>query len=311
MEPCPGTLEFEAKLRTLLQESACGVPERQLLVTLRRAEQAIGTLVILHDYQAEFVREVSGPSCSEVEAALTLALEIYLDPGVAGDTACVPKGAPRPDPSGTPSNWPGQDLDPFNLPQAEPAPLPSIIEPQPQGLVRAIVHVDSSYSPNVAFGLGATARLRVTPQNFVAITLSHQVAPPFQANPVVHVSASALRVGFGQHLPIGTAGEFSFEVGPRVGVLETGTGEADHWELAGTVAICLTASLGLRMGRGFGAGVEGGAVFNVLAARYLDGRDQVAWQQPWTGGYLGLYFSAAVPGKARRPGEIGAGSRPR
>lgn len=302
--PCPGTLDLEARLRTVLEESACGVPERQLLVTLRHAELASGTLVVLHDYQAEFVREVSGPSCAEVESALTLALEIYLDPGETGQSACAPKAPPVPASGVPPSAWPGQDLDPFNLPQAEPAPLPSVIEPQPSGLVRALVLIDSSYSPNVAFGVGATVRLRLTPQNFASITLSHQIAPPFvagQNDSVVHVSASAVGLGLGQYLPIGTKGEFSFEAGPRIGVLETGTGTADHWELAGTIAVELTVGLGMRIARGLWGGVEGGLAFNLLRARYLDEAQIKAWEQPWTGGYFALYVSAAVPGVPRAP----------
>jgi hypothetical protein len=303
--------ELEDELRTLLQESACGVPERQLLISMRQGESVSGTLVVLHDYQAEFVREVSGPSCAEVESALTLALEIYLDPGEAGDTACAPKKLPAPQPTAPSPAWPGQDLDPFNLPQAEPTPLPTVIEPQAQGLVRALVHIDSSYSPNVAFGVAATARVRLTPQNFFSMTVSHQIAPPFLAGEqpaAVHVSASALGVALGQYLPIGTRGEFSFELGPRAAALETGTEGAARWELAGTVALELTAGLGIRVARGFWAGVEGGLAFNLLRARYLDLVGVTAWEQPWTGGYFAIYFSAAVPGEARTGSSPAAGT---
>jgi hypothetical protein len=300
--PCPGTLELESRLRGLLEASACGVPERQLLVTLQSGGSVSGTLVVLHDYQAEYVREVSGPTCAEVESALTLALEIYLDPGEAGDTACAPK-AGSPPTRATTSEWPGQDLDPFNLPEPEPALLPPVIEPQPSALVRAVAHIDTSYAPNVAFGVAAVVRLRLTPQNFVGLTLSHDTAPPFSASDgtIIHVSASALGLSLGQYLPIGTKGEFSLEAGPRVGVLETGTGTASAWTFAGTAGIALTVGLGARLAKGMWAGVHAGGVVNVVRARYLTESQVPAWEQPWTGGFVGLYFGAAVPGQPRRP----------
>jgi len=299
--PCPGTLDLEARLRGLLADSACGVPERQLLVTLSGRESVSGTLVVLHDYQAEYVREVRGPSCAEVEAALTLALEIYLDPGEPGDSACAPK-ADSPGASSTAAEWPGQDLDPFNLPEPEPPPIVPVIEPQPSSLVRGIAQIDSSYAPNVTFGLAAVLRVRLTPQNFFGVTVSHQTAPPFSAanGAVVHVSATSVGLGLGQYLPIGTTGEFSIEVGPRFGLLQTGTAEAPAWTAAGTVALGLTANLGVRVAPGLWTGFLAGGVVNVLRARYL-GDEGLAWEQPWTGGQVGLYLSAAVPGQPRLP----------
>jgi|GEM_PF-2263850 len=308
--PCPGTLDLEARLRGLLADSACGVPERQLLVTLSGRESVSGTLVVLHDYQSEYVREVRGPSCEEVEAALTLALEIYLDPGEPGDSACAPK-ADSPGSSSTAAEWPGQDLDPFNLPEPEPPPVRPIIEPQPSSLVRVIAQMDSSYSPNVTFGLAAVLRVRLTHQNFFGVTLSQQTAPPFSAanGAVVHVSATGLGFGLGQYLPIGTKGEFSLEVGPRFGLLQTGTADAPAWTSAGTIGLGLSATLGVRVVQGLWTGFVAGGVVNVVRARYL-GEDGLSWEQPWTGGLLGLYLSAAVPGQPRPPSlPPGGGAR--
>jgi hypothetical protein len=286
----------------LLEQSACGVPERQLLVTLKGGEAVSGILVVLHDYQAEYVREVSGPSCVEVEAALTLALEIYLDPGEPGDSACAPK-ADSPGSISKVSDWPGQDLDPFNLPEPEPLPVLPVVEPQPSALVRGLFQIDSSFSPKVAFGVAAALRVRITPQNFLGFTLSHQVAPPFAASDatIIHVSATALGLGVGQYLPIGARGEFSLEVGPRLGLLETGTAVAESWTFAGTLGIALSASLGVRIAKGLWTGVQAGGVFNVVRARYLDTNRILAWEQPWTGGQVGLYLSGAVPGQVRAP----------
>jgi hypothetical protein len=299
--PCPGTLDLEARLRGLLAGSACGVPERQLLVTLSGNESVSGTLVVLHDYQSEYVREVRGPSCEEVEAALTLALEIYLDPGEPGDSACAPK-ADSPGSSSTAAEWPGQDLDPFNLPEPEPLPTRPIIEPQPSALVRAIAQIDSSYAPNVAFGVAAVLRVRLTHQNFFGFTFSHQTAPPFSAanGAVVHATAIALGLGLGQYAPIGTKGEFSLEAGPRFGLLQTGTADAPLWTTAGTIGLGLSANLGVKVTEGLWTGFVAGGVVNVVRARYLSD-EGLAWEQPWTGGLLGLYLTGAVPGPPRLP----------
>lgn len=296
---CPAAFEFEGRLRELLEQSACHVPERKLLVALHQEETVCGTLVVLKDYQAEFVREVRGSSCGEVEAALALALEIFLDPGPDGEGACLAKELEE-RPKDAPKGWPGQDLDPFNLPESEPRLLEPIVQPQPQGIVRAVAQLDSSYAPNVAFGVAASARVRVTPQNFFALTVSHQVAPPFNGDGTVYLSASAVGPSFGQFLPIGTRGEFSLQVGPRVGLLEVGTSSFGNWEFLGTLAIDVAMSLGFRVGSGFWTGVQGGGVFNVLRGRYLDGGGEVAWEQPWAGAFVGLYFSAAIP-EARPP----------
>lgn len=296
---CPEAFEFEGRLRSLLAQSSCGVPERQVLVALRQDEVVSGTLVVLKDYQAEFVREVRGSSCAEVEAALSLALEIFLDPGQAGESACVAKQE-RERPADAPNDWPGQDLDPFNLPDQEPPPPPP--EPflaQPLGIVRAAFQIDTSYAPNATFGIAAAARARVTPQNFLGLTLSHQTAPPFVGGGVVHLSATAVEVSFGQFLPIGTKGEFSLQVGPRVGVLEVASSAFAGWDLVGTLAVDVTLGLGFRVGSGFWTGVQGGGVFNALRARYLDGAGIIAWEQPWAGAFVGLYFSAAVPEASR------------
>lgn len=289
---CPAVFEFEGRLRALLEQSTCAVPERKLLVTLHQEEAVCGTLVVLKDYQAEFVREVRGPTCGEVEAALALALEIFLDPGPDGEGACVAKEQEE-RPADAPDDWPGKDLDPFDLPESEPRPLARIAVAQPRGLVRAVAQLDSSFSPNVAFGVAASARLRVTPQNFLALTVSQQVAPPFNGDGTVYLSATTIGPSFGQFLPIGAGGEFSLQAGPRVSLLEVGTSTFGNWEFLGTVAIDVTMSLGFRVGSGFWTGVQGGGVFNVLRGRYLDGAGAVAWEQPWAGGFVGLYFSAA------------------
>lgn len=300
--PCPDGTEIEDRLRTVLDESECAAPERQLLLRLRQGESVTGTLVVLRDYQAEYVREVSGSSCREVESALTLALEIFLDPDEQGQGACAPKGAVAPAAS-TPADWPGQDLDPFNLPQPEPAPVVPVIEPQPSASLRLVPGVDSSYAPGVAFGLAATLRIRLTPQNFLGLTAAENVAPPFVATDgtVVHVSATTFGARFGQHLPVGLRGEFSLEVGPRLAILQVGTGTFEDWELAATVGIDLTVSLGVRLVPGIWAGVQGGGAFNLARARFLDGDSTLAWEQPWTGAHMGFYIAVAAPGQPARP----------
>jgi len=295
---CPEAFAFETRLRGLLEASACAGPERRLLVTLRQEDDVSGTLVVLKDYQAEFVREVRGSSCAEVESALLLALEIFLDPGEAGDAACVAKDQ---SPTSAPTDWPGQDLDPFNLPEPELEPPEPIIEPQPVAIVRGVLQVDSSYAPTLAFGVAATARARLTLQNFLAFSVAHHTAPPFEGGGTVFLSATSFGVAFGQYLPIGANGEFSLQAGPRVALLEVGSSEVPGWDVPGTLAVELTVGLGFRLTRGVWAGFQGGGVVNLVHARYLDGAGGTAWEQPWAGATAGFYLSAVVPERRARP----------
>lgn len=299
---CPGAEEFQRRLEATLELSECHGVEHQLFLRLDQESGVSGTLVLLEGESRAFVREVRGETCVEVEEALTLALEVHLDERAASGHCPAPdsKGSPRA--ATSPQNRSSTNLD-TSVP-APPRATPSMLSPQPLGMVSGVLFMDTSNFPTVGGGLELATRLRLTPNYFMAIAVGHQTTPPFSVegprdqgalDAVFNASVTGVAITFGQRIPLNQKFEFTVSVGPRIGLLTSAGGSFPQpaWQFSGALAAIAGLGLGAQLGGGLQLGLQAGGVLNLTRARFLFRQGELAWEQPWGGVQCGAHLGAA------------------